>query len=363
MRIKSLEIKNFRNYKFEKIYPNEGTNVLLGKNAQGKTNIIEAIYLCCVGRSHRTNKDEEMIKWDSEFCKVEVISEQNDGSHQISMVIAKGQKKKKNVKIGGRQAEKIGEMMGHVCGIIFSPEDLQLVKGSPSERRRYLDIILSQINPLYFYSLQRYHNVLVQRNALLRQISNYPSKVKTLEMWDDLLIENGKIIAQIRKKAIENLSEISFFEHQYLTDNKEILKLRYITQIKNIENYEESFRKLLIESREEDVKRQSTGIGIHRDDIGIRINDKEAKIFGSQGQQRSVVLSLKLAQMEYYYKEKNEYPILLLDDVMSELDPQRRLSLIKRIEKVQTFITCTDKSDLSGSNIGKIFLVDKGKIL
>lgn len=362
MKLKSISLANFRNYENELILPADGMNVIVGQNAQGKTNIIEAIYLCCVGRSHRTSRDEELISWDKPYCRVAVSSYQNDGTHDVSIYISKSEKKKKQIKISNKKADRIGELFGHVCGVLFSPEDLQIIKGGPSERRRFLDMMLSQLNPNYFYSLQKYSKTLAQRNALLREIATKPYLSDMLDPWDDILAQCGSYIAEERMKAIQKLSEIAEEEHRYLTGEKEILSLSYISGTKDAENIKEKFSASLKKGREEDIKRQMTGFGIHRDDIGIKINEKMTRIYGSQGQQRSAVLSLKLSQIDYFREEKGEDPVLLLDDVMSELDPSRRIRLSERIDRIQTFVTCTDLSDLSGAGIGNIFEIENGKI-
>ena len=362
MIVESLFIKDFRNYEKADIHPGSGMNVFIGKNAQGKTNIIEALYLCCVGRSHRTSKDEVMIRWDQPFGRVTVNSRQSDGGHEVTVILARGQKKKKNIKIGERRAERIGELFGHVCSVLFSPEDLQIVKSGPSERRRFIDMQLSQISSSYFYYLQRYTKALTQRNALLREIQIKPSMKAVLDMWDEELAESGSKISDIRREAIEALSSLAAEEHRHLTGGSEQLQLRYISSLKDAENIKGTFLDQLYAGREDDIRRQSTGTGIHRDDISIRINGRDTRTYGSQGQQRSVVLSLKMGQLAYFTKEKGETPILLLDDVMSELDVSRREALGERINQIQTFVTCTDLSDLGNQHNGVFYEVDQGSL-
>jgi len=227
-----------------------------------------------------------------------------------------------------------------------------IVKGGPSERRRYLDMQLSQLNPRYFYSLQKYVHSLSQRNALLHAISFNPSLEKTVYLWDEQLAESGEIISLYRREAIEKLSECASQEHSDLTDGKEALKLRYISDTADTENIKETILSRLEANREDDIRRGNTSFGIHRDDISISINGKDSRNYASQGQQRTAVLSLKLAQAVFYEQVKREKPVLMLDDVMSELDPERRRKLIERIDQIQTFVTCTDISDLAGSKKG-----------
>ena len=362
MKVDSLILKDFRNYEGVQITPGPGMNVFIGSNAQGKTNIVEALHLCCVGRSHRTSRDEEMIRWEQPFGRVTVRASQMDGTHEVTVILAKGQKKKKNIKIGERKAERIGELFGHLCGVLFSPEDLLIIKGGPAERRRFLDMLLSQLSTVYFYHLQRYTRALSQRNAVLREISLKPGLRSTLDLWDEMLAESGSEVAARRIEATEKLSQMAAGEHRHLTGEKEELTLRYISSFRDAADIRQKMTEQLFASREEDIRRLTTGTGVHRDDISIRINGKETRIFGSQGQQRSAVLSLKMAQLSYMAENKGENPILLLDDVMSELDMNRRLALEERISRIQTFVTCTDISDLGDTENGVLYQVEKGTL-
>ena len=362
MRVKSLSLKNFRNYEQASITPDSGVTVFTGPNAQGKTNILEALHLCCLGRSHRTARDEELIRWGADSARVQILTEQLDGTHEVTILLSRTQKKKKLVRIGARQAERIGELFGHVCGVLFSPEDLSIVKDGPAERRRFLDMQLSQLRPQYFYSLQRAVRTLNQRNALLKEIARHPSLLPTLDMWDEQLARVGADIAQNRREAIAFLDEEARRAHASLTDGREELRLWYISQTVDAPDAAEQLLGRLRAARSEDLRRMTTTVGIHRDDMGVTINGKEARTFASQGQQRSAVLSLKLAQLEMAAKETGEAPILMLDDVMSELDPQRRRQLIERIDRVQTFVTCTDLSDLAGARQGTVYHVENGTL-
>ena len=361
MRVKSLELLNFRNYDHARIEPDEGVTVFAGPNAQGKTNILEALHLCCLGRSHRTPRDEELIRWGESSARVTVQTAQRDGTHEVGVLLTRAGRKKKTVRIGARQAERIGELFGHVCGVLFSPEDLQIVKSGPAERRRFLDMQLSQLRPAYFYALQRAVRTLNQRNALLREIAKNPSLAPTLEMWDEQLAQCGAQIAENRREAVERLGQFAAQAHSDLTGGRETLALRYLSQADEA-NPREALLRRLHAARAEDLRRMSTSVGIHRDDILITIDGREARTFASQGQQRSAVLALKLAQLELSYAERGEAPILMLDDVMSELDPQRRRQLIERIDRVQTFVTCTDVSDLAGARQGAVYHVENGRL-
>ena len=362
MRVKSLSLKNFRNYEQASITPDSGVTVFTGPNAQGKTNILEALHLCCLGRSHRTARDEELIRWGADSARVQILTQQLDGTHEVTILLSRTQKKKKLVRIGARQAERIGELFGHVCGVLFSPEDLSIVKDGPAERRRFLDMQLSQLRPQYFYSLQRAVRTLNQRNALLKEIARHPSLLPTLDMWDEQLARVGAEIAQNRREAIAFLDGEARRAHASLTDGREELRLWYISQTVDAPDAAEQLLGRLRAARSEDLRRMTTTVGIHRDDMGVTINGKEARTFASQGQQRSAVLSLKLAQLEMAARETGEAPILMLDDVMSELDPQRRRQLIERIDRVQTFVTCTDLSDLAGARQGTVYHVENGTL-
>lgn len=362
MQIKSIRLKNFRNYEQALIEPDAGVTVFTGQNAQGKTNIIEALHLCCLGRSHRTPRDEELIRWGCDEALVRTATVQRDGTHEVSILLSKRQKRRKTVRIGARQAERIGELMGHVCGVLFSPEDLMIVKSGPSERRRFIDMQLSQLRPAYFYALQRAQRALIQRNALLREIARNPALESTLDMWDEQLAECGGQIAENRREAVAALSACAREAHASLTEGRETLSVRYVSQAAESDKPSETLLERMRAARGEDLRRMTTTVGVHRDDLHIDIDGKDARTFASQGQQRSAVLALKLAQLELYERERGEAPILMLDDVMSELDPGRRRQLIERIDRVQTFVTCTDLSDLAGARQGAIYRVEAGQL-
>lgn len=360
MHVKSLSLNNFRNYEQALIAPSDGVTVFTGPNAQGKTNILEALHLCCLGRSHRTARDEELIRWGAQSARVQIQTQQRDGTHEVTILLDKAQKKKKTVRIGARQAERIGELFGHVCGVLFSPEDLSIVKSGPAERRRFIDMQLSQLRPAYFYALQRAQRTLNQRNALLREIAKNGALLPTLDMWDEQLALVGAEIARNRREAIGLLSEAAARAHASLTGGRETLRLWYISQTAESGDIADALLGRLRAARQEDLRRMTTTVGVHRDDIGVTINGREARTFASQGQQRSAVLALKLAQLEMAAGETGEPPILMLDDVMSELDPERRRQLIERIDRVQTFVTCTDLSDLAGARQGAVYHVENG---
>ena len=362
MQVKTLKLKNFRNYEQAVVEPDAGVTVFTGQNAQGKTNLIEALHLCCLGRSHRTPRDEELIRWGSDAAIVRAQTAQHDGTHEVTILLSKTQKKKKNVRIGARQAARIGELFGHVCGVLFAPEDLQIIKSGPAERRRFLDMELSQLRPAYFYALQKAVRALNQRNALLKEIAKQPALLPTLDMWDEQLAVCGGEIVRNRREAVASLSRFAQEAHASLTGGRETLQVCYMSQAAEAENPAETLLQRLRAARNVDLRRMSTSVGVHRDDLLITIDGREARTFGSQGQQRSAVLSLKLAELELATQERGEAPILMLDDVMSELDPGRRRQLIERIDRVQTFVTCTDLSDLAGARQGAVYRVDNGTL-
>ena len=360
MHVTSLELRQFRSYERLELTPGEGMNVFVGQNAVGKTNLLEALHLCCTARSHRTSRDEEMIRWGQRGGFVRVRTLQRDGTHEISVHLTRERGQKKTVRIAQRQAERIGELFGHVFGVLFSPEDLFLIKGGPSERRRFLDMQLSQLRPDYFYALQRAARALSQRNALLREIEHRPSMKSTLDLWDEQLAEAGATVAAGREQFAGALQELAREEHAFLTDGRERLTLGMVGVASGAPDPKAVLLERLRATRQEDLRRGTTTTGVHRDDLALAINGKDARLYASQGQQRTAVLALKLAQTAFARREKGETPILMLDDVMSELDPERRRQLCARIDTMQTFVTCTDLSDLAGAADGRRYAVHAG---
>ena len=344
------------------IEPDAGVTVFTGPNAQGKTNVLEALHLCCLGKSHRTSRDEELIQWGRDSARVTVKTAQRDGTHEVAVVLSRTQRKKKTVRIGLRQAERIGELLGHVCGVLFSPEDLQIVKDGPAERRRFMDMQLSQLRPAYFYALQRAVRTLNQRNALLKDIARNPSLLPTLDMWDEQLARVGAVICENRREAVGRLDELARAAHLSLTGGREELRLRYVSQVADAPDAYEALLARLSRARSEDLRRMTTTVGIHRDDIAITIDGKEARTFASQGQQRSIVLALKLAEADILYRKTGERPVILLDDVMSELDMSRRDYLLNHLDGRQVFITCCDPETVRLMETGRGFYVEKGTV-
>lgn len=359
MRILRAKLENFRGYEHCEFEPCAGVNVLMGNNGQGKTNLLEALYLSCTGRSHRTRQDREMIRWNTEIASVKVQAEKRDGSHEVEIIMPSTGKR--HIKIAGREASRSGELMGHVTGVLFSPEDLRVVKDGPAERRRMIDMTLAQIRPAYYYALQRYNRALKQRNEALKAASFNPSVLATLDMWDEQLAMAGCELMQHRRAYITELSAACSETYSEIAGAAETLSIGYIPSAMRGDDPGSIMEDLQI-ARDNDVRRMTTTVGPHRDEIELTINGHDIRNFGSQGQQRTAALSLRLSEMSVMRTILGEWPILMLDDVMSELDPTRRRQLIRRLKDVQTIVTCTDPEDLSGASVGSMWRVDHASL-
>jgi len=359
MKIKKIKLVQFRNYKKETIEFKDGLNVLVGANAQGKTNLLEAIYFSCIGKSPRTKKETDLILWNTDSAKIEIELEKKEGTKKIEIFLNK--KGKKNIQINGVNILKISELIGTLNCVFFSPDELKLVKESPQDRRRFMDIDLSQLSKNYFYLINTYNKVLSHRNKLLKDTKSFDVLKETVYIWDTQLAELGAKIIIRRIRFLNALKLYAKKTHFELTDNKEELELSYdgIVEEKE-EQIKERLKKEYVETLEKDFKLGFTTTGPHRDDIKILINKIDVKTFGSQGQQRTVALSLKLAELEIFNSERGEYPILLLDDVLSELDEARKQKLLEKIKNVQTIITTTSFTKTNGINL---FTVKDGTII
>ncbi len=357
MLIKRLALNDFRNYESCEIEFSDGINILYGDNAQGKTNILEACYMLATTKSHRNSKDKEIIKFDKEEAHIRAEINKNDINHRLDMHLKKG--RSKGVAIDRIPIKKSAELMGLLNIILFSPEDLSIIKDSPAERRRFMDIELCQLNKIYYSNLSTYNKVINQRNNFLKQLYFNKNQIDMLDIWDSQLVDYGVKIIEERSHFIEMINEIIIDIHSKLTNKEENLKLLYDKDVET-----EYFEKQLKEKRETDMRYQSTSVGPHRDDIIFMINDKDVKKYGSQGQQRTVALSLKLAEIELVKKIIGNNPILLLDDVMSELDSKRRDALLSSIKDIQTIITCTGYDDFIKERISidKIYEISKGTV-
>ncbi|MBP3620071.1 MAG: DNA replication/repair protein RecF [Clostridia bacterium] len=359
MKIERLSIKNFRNYSHLDVKFDDKVNVFIGKNAQGKTNLLESIFYCCIGKSFKSCKDKDLIKWGEEDSRIKVKTNRKYRDVEIDISLFKNQKK--SIKLNDLPIKRIGELIGEVQIVFFSPQELRLVRESPDERRKFMDIDISQNNKRYFYQLSRYEKILSNRNKLLKMSKSLESLKETIDIWDRALVASAKLIAFEREKFINQISPFSEKAHSYISGGKEKLELAYKCGCAVLldENFEEKMDKLLKKNLEKDYRLGYTSIGVHRDDIDIFLNGVEVKLFGSQGQQRTVALALKLAELENMFNINGEYPILLLDDVFSELDIDRQTRLLKFVDRTQTFITCTDEKKLNGT----LFTIKDGKIV
>ena len=354
MWIKKIKINNFRNYEKEQINLEKKINIFYGQNAQGKTNIIEAIFLCSLGKSFRTKKDNEMIKLNEQNAIVEIEYEKSDRDGKIKIEIGN----KKNIYLNGIKIKKLSELLGNLNIVIFTPDDINILKGGPQNRRKFLDIMISQLRPNYMHILNLYIKTMDQRNIYLRQIKEEHKDENLLEIWDEKLAEYAIKICEYRKEFIEKIIKKLDIIHKNITNGEEQIELEYVTECDSKEKY----LKLLKERRKLDIIKGFTTKGVHRDDFMIYINKKDIKIFGSQGQNRTAMLSLKLAELQVIYDEIGEYPILLLDDFMSELDRTRRKNFLENIEGTQVIITGTEKLDIENLEYLE-YNVSNGKVL
>lgn len=359
MKVKSLSVTNFRNYEKESIVFCDDTNVIYGNNAQGKTNILEGIYLFSHGRSHRTKSDTELIKFGSDFARLHIeFCDAGRDYRAVMQILPNG---KKTVKINNVPITKLSMLMRYLNVVMFSPEDLEIIKGAPQVRRRFLDEAISQLYPVYLKKLISYHKNLAQKNSLLKKLKfSGNADDAMLSVWNEQIAEDGSTIMEFRKNYIESLKEFACEIHSDISG--EILDLVYTPSIECDIISKESFLEKLESVRLREIENGSSLHGIQRDDLKFYINDKEVRIFASQGQQRTTVLSLKMAQMENINFVRGEYPVLLLDDIMSELDISRRQYLTEKIRGKQVILTCTDAETGKRANGTKIFEVKSGQI-
>ena len=357
MYIESLELKNFRNYEELSIVLDPGTNILYGDNAQGKTNVLEAVYLCGTTKSHRGSKDKEMIRFEQDESHIRMMVKKDGVSHKIDMHLKKN--KAKGIAIDGIPIRKAAELFGIVNLVAFSPEDLNIIKNGPSERRRFMDLELCQLNKVYLQELTSYNKVLNQRNKLLKDIGFQPGLTETLDVWDMQLVSYGKKIISLRRQFMEELGEIIRQIHSNLTGKKEEIRLLYEPDVE-----EKVFEEKLQSAREKDLRVRVTSVGPHRDDFCVQTNGIDIRKYGSQGQQRTAALSLKMSEIYLVEKVTKDHPVLLLDDVLSELDSSRQNYLLQSIHNIQTVITCTGLDELIENNfsIDRVFRVTEGKI-
>lgn len=357
MIIKSLELENFRNYENLILEFDGSTNILFGDNAQGKTNILEAIYIAGTTKSHKSSKDKDVIKFNSEESHIRMVVEKKEIPYKIDMHLRKS--KAKAVAVNGMPIKKAAELLGIVNIVFFSPEDLNIIKNGPAERRRFIDMELCQLDKFYLYNLTNYNKIVNQRNKLLKDIYFNDDLKDTLDIWDSQLVSYGSKIIERRESFINQLNEIVYDIHKKLSGAKEEIRIQYDPNI-SIDQYE----KKLKENREKDIKLKMTSTGPHRDDIGFYFGDIDIRKFGSQGQQRTTALSLKLSEIELVKKMTGDTPVLLLDDVLSELDSNRQNYLLNSIDDVQTIVSCTGLDEFINNrfHINKIFSVVNGTV-
>ena len=367
MIIKSLELADFRNYENLKIDFSSGTNILYGDNAQGKTNILEAIFVSATTKSHKGSKDKEIIRFGMDEGHVRTILERDGAEYRVDMHLRKN--KSKGIAIDGQKIKKASDLIGKLNVVFFSPEDLSIIKNGPSERRRFMDMELCQLDQIYLNSLSKYNKLVTERNKVLKDLYEHPENSVLLDVQDKQLCEYGSVIIKTREKFIGELNEIIQPIHEKLTGQKESLSVYYEPYVSAAD-----FEHKLRASRQKDVILKQTTVGPHKDDFSFIVRKRisedslsdgiDIRKFGSQGQQRTASLSLKLSEIEIVKKAKKENPVLLLDDVLSELDSNRQNYLLNSIKGIQTIVTCTGLDEFINSRIeiNKIFKITEGTV-
>ncbi len=357
MYVKSIQLNGYRNYDNETVFFDKGTNVLYGDNAQGKTNILEAIFMCSTTKSHKGSKDKEIVGFDKDEAHITLYMDKSGDEIKIDFQLRKD--KAKIVALNGSKIKKATEILGILNVVLFSPEDLSIIKNGPSERRRFIDLELCQLDGIYLYNLTKYNKIVDQRNKLIKDSYDNKEILDTLNIWDMQLVSYGNLIIEKRKKFISELNNIISEVHSKLTNNKEKLEIFYEPDVDSFE-----FEKELIKNRNKDVKLKQTSVGPHRDDFSFIVNGIDIRKYGSQGQQRTAALSLKLSEIEIVKRITGHVPVLLLDDVLSELDNNRQNYLLNTIGNIQTIITCTGLDDFVNNNfkIDKVINVVKGTV-
>ena len=359
MVIESVDLKNYRNYSIMNMEFDESVNLIYGDNAQGKTNILESLYVCATSKSHRGSKDREIIQFDQDEAHIKMCVRKNDIRYRIDMHLKKN--KTKGIAVNGIPIKKAVELFGIINIVFFSPEDLNIIKNGPAERRRFIDMELSQLDKIYLSNLINYSKVLNQRNKLLKDLSFHQTNedLMTLDIWDMQLAKYGAEVIKARENFIEQINEIIKDIHSKLSGGTESLHLEYAPCTDK-----DSLTHVIEQSREKDIRFKSTTYGPHKDDICFYINGKDVRKYGSQGQKRTAALSLKMAEIELVRLRIKDTPVLLLDDVLSELDSNRQNFLLDSIGKIQTIVTCTGLDEFINNRfaINKIFKVNGGVV-
>lgn len=350
MIIENLKLHDFRNYEELNLAPHPGINILFGQNGSGKTNLLEAVHYCALGRSHRTSLDREVVRKGAGMAACGVQVRKGGVKVDVAVKLTPGESRKKQVFLERKRADRLSDMMGKLQCVIFSPEDLMLVKEGPSIRRRFVDMMLSQLSTSYFLALQQYNKALEQRNAILKEIKRGTHcDAGMLDAFEDAMARPCETIISLRRQMVTQVADCAAKKYRAISGREqESFGLRYACCLQKGDDIVHQVKDALRKNRQEDVFRATTTFGIHREDLALTLSGREMKLFASQGQIRTAALSMKLAQLEVFRQQTGEAPVLLLDDVMSELDMTRRTRLLEEISGVQTFITCTDESDLDG---------------
>lgn len=357
MYIESIELLNYRNYDQASVSFSPGVNILFGDNAQGKTNLLEAIYLCGTTKSHRRCKDKEIIRFDHEQSHLKLMFRKNDLSHRVDLHLRSNQSK--GIAIDGSAIKRSSQLLGMMHIVFFSPEDLKIIKNGPAERRRFIDLEMSQLDEGYLQYSVLYAKALSERNNLLKQIERFPQLRETLDVWDEQLVHYGTAIIEKRTAFLKKLDGILKEIHGELTGGKEDITVSYENQVDTEHYYNELKRK-----RDSDIKNGTTSVGPHRDDMMFSIGGIDIRKYGSQGQQRTAALSLKLSEIRIIREITGDDPVLLLDDVLSELDSKRQQYLLECISEIQTIISCTGLEEFVHARLklDKVFYVENGTI-
>ena len=357
MIIKSIELAGYRNYDSLVMQFDRGTNILYGDNAQGKTNILEAIFVAATTKSHRGSKDREIVNFDREEGHIRTFLEKEGVETRVDMHLRKS--KSKGIAIDGQKIKKAADLLGLCNVVFFSPEDLGIIKNGPGERRRFVDMELCQLDSFYLYNLNHYNKIINQRNKLLKDMYMNPELKETLGIWDMQLVSFGSKIIERRKLFVEQLNDIIFDIHRKLSGDREDLIIQYEPDVE-VEEFEQKLKS----HQEKDIKSKITSVGPHRDDFSFMIKDVDIRKYGSQGQQRTAALSLKLSEIELVKKITKDNPVLLLDDVLSELDSNRQNYLLNSIGDIQTIITCTGLEEFVNHRfeINRVYRVSEGTV-
>lgn len=377
MRVESLRLAQYRNYASLSLTFPGLLNVFIGKNAQGKTNLLESLYLLATGRSVRTHRDADLIQWHAAGARVRAEVARADGTLQIDVQLQAGVAKR--IRLNGQPIRRLADLFGYLNVVAFTPDDMQLVKGSPSQRRQFLDYEIAQVSPAYRDHLGRYNRILKQRNQMLKAIADGNNRATTLDVWDEQMVEHGCHVMAKRAAMVQSLSLLAGEKHRHITEGREHLEIGYVPFFNAVLGEEAlpaqsltdmaALRRVFVAALERmrrvEWRRGVSMVGPQRDDLAFHLNGVDARTFGSQGQQRTTVLACKLAEIAYMEQEVGEPPILLLDDVMSELDMSRRSYLVEAVQdKVQTFITSANAADLGDALLARadVFHIVSGTV-